>query len=96
MTLYMPVTKSTINQMNVTGENIPETFAVPKRWIRKRAAIKAMDIGPMFGVKEGTERAIPPTAEVTETAGVNMPSANVRAVPNKAYANQYQHAIRES
>jgi hypothetical protein len=51
--------------------------------MRNRAAKKAMDIDPILGVKEGTERAIPPTAEVTETAGVSMPSANVRAVPNK-------------
>jgi hypothetical protein len=53
--------------------------------MRKSAAMKAMEIGPMLGIKEGTESAIPPTAEVTETAGVNMPSANVRAVPNKLY-----------
>jgi hypothetical protein len=51
--------------------------------MRNRATRKAIDIGPMLGVREGTERAIPPTAEVTETAGVNMPSAKVRAVPNK-------------
>jgi hypothetical protein len=53
--------------------------------MRKSAAMKAMEIGPMLGVRDGTESAIPPTADVTETAGVNMPSANVSAVPNKLY-----------
>jgi hypothetical protein len=47
------------------------------------AAIKPMDIGPIFAVREGAEIAIPPTAEVTDTAGVSMPSAKVRDVPNR-------------
>lgn len=50
-----------------------------------KAAIKPIDIGPILVVREGTESAMPPTAEVTDTAGVSMPSAKVRDVPNRLY-----------
>lgn len=36
---------------------------------------------------EGLATAIPPTALVTETAGVKTPSASVRLVPNRLYTN---------
>ena len=41
-----------------------------------------IDMATMSEATSGFATAIPPTALVTETAGVNTPSANVRLVPN--------------
>jgi hypothetical protein len=44
-----------------------------------------MEMEEISLVRRGVVRANPATADVTETAGVNIPSANVSAVPNKLY-----------
>jgi len=44
-----------------------------------------MEMTPISLAIFGTDSAIPATADVTDTAGVNMPSATVSAVPNRAY-----------
>ncbi len=43
-----------------------------------------MEIGVTSAETDGFATAMPATALVTETAGVNMPSAIVKLVPNKA------------
>lgn len=60
-----------------------ESLAVPNLWTAKRTTRIAIDMDEISSDRLGTVRAIPATAEVTETAGVNMPSARVRAVPNR-------------
>ena len=45
-----------------------------------------MDIGVTSLETEGFATAIPPTALVTDTAGVKTPSASVRLVPKRLYA----------
>jgi hypothetical protein len=42
-----------------------------------------MEMGTILLATSGLAIAIPPTADVTDTAGVNTPSAMQRAVPNK-------------
>lgn len=51
--------------------------------MKKRASNKATEMGIVSLDTEGFATAIPWTAEVTDTAGVNMPSAIVRLVPNR-------------
>lgn len=43
----------------------------------------AIEMGIVSLVTDGLAIAIPATAEVTDTAGVNIPSAMVRLVPNR-------------
>jgi hypothetical protein len=43
-------------------------------------------------LREGTVSAIPPTADVTETAGVSIPSAKVSDVPKRLYFDRYELA----
>jgi hypothetical protein len=45
--------------------------------------VLTIEIGMMSWTTEGFATPIPPTALVTETAGVNIPSAMVKLVPNK-------------
>ena len=65
------------------GENRKASFAVPNLWLRKRTSNIAIEMGVVSLVTDGLATAIPATAEVTDTAGVNMPSAIVRLVPNR-------------
>lgn len=46
---------------------------------------KATEIGTMSPMTLGFAIAIPPTALVTDTAGVKIPSAMAKLVPNKVY-----------
>lgn len=66
------------------GENKTEIPLVPNRCPTKRTTRKAMEMGVISELTEGALTAIPPTAEVMETAGVKTPSAIVRAVPKSA------------
>jgi hypothetical protein len=47
--------------------------------------VHTMEIGVISAITEGFAMPIPPTALVTETAGVNIPSAIVKLVPNKHF-----------
>lgn len=62
-------------------------MAVPKRWLKKRTTKIAIEMGIISLVTEGLAIAIPATADVTDTAGVNMPSAIVKLVPNRHLSN---------
>lgn len=53
-----------------------------------------IEIGVMSPATDGFATAIPPTALVTDTAGVKTPSAIVRLVPNKLYAGRGKHGIQ--
>jgi hypothetical protein len=77
--------------MRATGANRKANFAVPNLWPRKSTTKMAIDIGIVSLVTDGLATAIPPTAEVTDTAGVNMPSAIVRLVPNRHYFTVSHH-----
>jgi len=59
-----------------------DSLAVPNLWARNRASRKPIEMEEMFLLVFGTDNPIPATAEVTETAGVSIPSASVREVPN--------------
>ena len=59
-----------------------ESLAVPNLWARNRATKMPIEIEDMLSFMVGTDNPRPATAEVTETAGVSIPSANVRAVAN--------------
>jgi len=65
-----------------------DSLAVPSLWTRNSTTKKPMEIAEIFSFSLGTLNAIPPTAEVMETAGVSIPSANVRAVPNSVCKGQ--------
>lgn len=65
------------------GANKNASFAVPNLWPRKSAINMAIEMGIVSLVTDGLAIAIPATAEVTDTAGVNIPSAMVRLVPNR-------------
>ena len=41
----------------------------------------------------GTDNPIPATAEVTETAGVSIPSASVREVPNSVCVESESNVV---
>lgn len=64
-----------------------DSFAVPNLWARKRATRMPIEIEEMLLCRLGTDNPRPATAEVTETAGVSIPSANVRAVANSVCTN---------
>jgi len=81
--LTIPVTPNRDNQTKVIGANTKASLAVPRNCIRKRATKKAIDIGTTSLPTEGLAMAIPETALVTETAGVKIPSDNVKLVPSK-------------
>ena len=67
---------------NLPGEKMEESLAVPNLWARNRATKIPMAIVDMLLFRLGTDNPRPETAEVTETAGVSIPSAKVRAVAN--------------
>ena len=50
---------------------------------RKCAVRHTIEMGVTSLATDGFATAIPPTALVTDTAGVKTPSASVRLVPNK-------------
>ena len=62
-----------------------ESLAVPNLWARNRATRKPTEMEDMLLFRLGTDNPRPVTADVTETAGVSIPSASVRAVPNRAW-----------
>ena len=53
-----------------------------KRKRKREKRMLTIEIATMSEATSGFATAIPPTALVTETAGVNTPSASVRLVPN--------------
>ena len=59
-----------------------ESLAVPNLWARNRPTKIPIAMEDMLLFSFGTDNPRPATAEVTETAGVSIPSANVRAVAN--------------
>lgn len=59
-----------------------DSLAVPNLWARKSTTRKPIEMPEMLFFRFGALNAMPTTAEVMETAGVSIPSANVRAVPN--------------
>jgi hypothetical protein len=61
-----------------------ESLAVPNLWTKNRVTRKPTEMEEMLLFRLGTDSPIPATADVTETAGVSIPSATVRAVPNSA------------
>jgi hypothetical protein len=71
---------------DIPGEKTKESLAVPNRWARNRATRKPMEIEVVFLFRLGTDNPRPTMAEVIETAGVSIPSANVRAVANSVCA----------
>jgi hypothetical protein len=76
-----------MNHIKATGANKKANLAVPKRWLTKRTTNIAIEMGIISWETEGLEIAIPATADVTDTAGVNMPSAIVKLVPNRHHAS---------
>ena len=52
------------------GAKAMESLDVPQRWMKKRANRKAMETGTTECVMLGLATAMPPTALVTETAGL--------------------------
>lgn len=64
------------------------SLAVPNLCARNRATKMPIAIEVMLLFSLGTDNPIPATAEVTETAGVSIPSANVRAVANSVCIKQ--------
>ena len=75
-------TESATGSGDLPGEKMKESLAVPNLWARNRATRKPIEMEEILLVRLGTDNAIPATADVTETAGVSIPSASVRAVPN--------------
>ena len=71
-----------VGSRDLPGEKMNASFAVPNLWARKRATRMPIEIEEMLLLRLGTDSPRPETAEVTETAGVSIPSANVRAVAN--------------
>ena len=65
-----------------------ESLAVPNLWARNRATKIPIEIEDMLLFRLGTDNPRPETAEVTETAGVSIPSAKVRAVANNVCERQ--------
>ena len=59
-----------------------ESLAVPNLCARNRAIRRPIEMEGMLLFRLGTDNPIPATADVTETAGVSIPSASVREVPN--------------
>ena len=59
-----------------------ESLAVPNLWARNRVIRRPIEMEEMLLFRLGTDNPIPATADVTETAGVSIPSASVREVPN--------------
>lgn len=51
-------------------------------------------MGTILLEMSGRATAMPPTAEVTDTAGVNTPSAIQRAVPNKVWDKRARLAVK--
>ena len=60
-----------------------ESLAVPNLWARNKATKVPIEIDEMLLFRLGTDNPRPATAEVTEIAGVSIPSANIRPVANK-------------
>ena len=73
---------------DLPGEKMKESLAVPNLWVRNRATKTPMEIEFMLLFRLGTDNPRPATADVTETAGVSIPSAKVRAVPNNVCKRQ--------
>jgi hypothetical protein len=73
---------------DVPGEKTKESLAVPNLWVRNRTTKMPIEIELTLLFRLGTDSPRPATAEVTETAGVSIPSANVRAVANKVCERQ--------
>ena len=76
------INNSSIGPGDLPGEKMKESLAVPNLWARNRATMTPIEIDEILWFRLGTDNPIPATAEVTETAGVSIPSANARAVAN--------------
>ena len=79
---------SSIGSGDLPGEKTKESLAVPNLWAMNRATKMPIEIELILSVRLGTDNPRPATAEVMETAGVSIPSANVRAVANKVCERQ--------
>ena len=73
---------------DLPGEKMEESLPVPNLWARNRATKTPIEIEDMLLFRLDTDNPRPATAEVTETAGVSIPSANVRAVANNVCKRQ--------
>ena len=62
------------NQTAVIGPNSTPTAPVPSRWARNRRISTSSEIGITFEERLGEATFRPSTADMTEIAGVIMPS----------------------
>ena len=70
-----------MNHTRISGPNSQPTAPVPRRWIANSATRMASDIGTTRCARPGESTFRPSTAEVTEIAGVIMPSPKNRPAP---------------
>jgi hypothetical protein len=78
-----------IRSWDLLGEKMKDSLAVPNLWTRNSTTRKPIEIAEILFIRLGTLSAMPTTAEVMETAGVSIPSANARAVPNSVCERDY-------
>lgn len=88
LTAYLARTRSQAEKFLETVQGIIQsttpTTVLVGFFIRKlRAKMLTMEIGVTSLATDGLATAMPATALVTETAGVKIPSARVKAVPNR-------------
>jgi hypothetical protein len=76
-----PATPMATNHTTMTGPKSLPTRSVPRDWMRNSAARIATEIGTMNRCAAWVETPIPSTAEMTEIAGVIMPSPKSIAAP---------------
>lgn len=70
------------------GAKRKDNFCVPILWPRKSTIRNAIEMGRTLSATTGATTAKPPTLEVTETAGVRIPSAMVHDVAKRVYRTQ--------
>ena len=83
-----------VREKFIPGAKTMDTLAVPNLWMRKRATIKPIEIEAMLLLNCGATNARPETADVTDTAGVSIPSAKVNAVPKRLCEEDKSHGRR--
>ena len=75
-----------MNQITITGPKRRPTSPVPKRWIMKSPVSTTRVIGTTRWAAAGAATCSPLTADITEIAGVIIPSPKKSATPNSPAA----------